>query len=57
MMCDRCHQPILAGEDYEVRPVISPSGAGGNTILHKILCKRPPTQTSPVAGYYRRREG
>lgn len=48
-MCDRCHQPILDGEEFEVRPVMSPSGPGNNVILHKRLCQRPPTQTSPAS--------
>jgi hypothetical protein len=48
MFCARCDQPILPGEAYETRPIISPTGPGSDVVLHKELCPQPPTQTAPV---------
>lgn len=48
MMCDRCDQPILLVERYEVLDILRPTGAGVTVLLHAFLCQRPPTQTSPV---------
>lgn len=47
MMCARCDEPILPGEAYEVRPIISPTGPGSDVVLHKKLCPRPLSQTAP----------
>lgn len=47
MMCDRCGQPIRPGQKTITAPKDSASGAGGTVTLHKVLCKKPPTQTYP----------
>lgn len=40
MMCDRCDQPIPAGES-ETIPIHGDSGAGGTVIVHRVLCRAP----------------
>lgn len=47
MICARCDQPIRDGEPYEVLDKFSPSGGGITGVIHRKLCKRPPTQTAP----------
>jgi hypothetical protein len=48
-MCARCNKLIVAGEDFESIDKLSPSGAGVTLHVHAVLCKRPPTQTSPAS--------
>lgn len=55
MMCARCDQPIRDGEDYETQDIPRPTGPGATVLLHKKLCKQPPTQTAPAGD--RRRVG
>lgn len=47
MMCYRCGQPIRRGQRTVTVPKDSASGAGGDIVLHAVLCKKPPTQTYP----------
>jgi hypothetical protein len=48
MLCDRCGQPIPAGE-VEALPVITNSGPGPTVHVHRELCERPLplAQTAP----------
>jgi len=46
MMCDRCDQPIPAGE-AETIPIHGDSGAGGTVTVHRTLC-RAAEATRPV---------
>ncbi|MFC8658435.1 hypothetical protein ACFUCT_25010 [Streptomyces parvus] len=46
MMCARCDKPIPEGE-AERLPVHGGSGAGGEALVHRLLCRRPPA--SPVS--------
>ncbi len=46
MMCDRCDQPIPPGQEERV-PVDGASGAGTTLVLHRILCRRPPSHAAP----------
>jgi hypothetical protein len=55
MMCARCDQPILDGEDCETQDIPRPTGPGATVLLHKRLCQKPPTQTDPAGD--RRRVG
>ncbi|ELP64153.1 hypothetical protein STRTUCAR8_05607 [Streptomyces turgidiscabies Car8] len=48
MICARCDQPIRRGQRTLKVPKDSASGAGGDVILHAVLCKKPPTQTYPA---------
>lgn len=48
-MCARCNESILPGERALPVDKLSPSGAGVTLHVHAVLCKRPPTQTSPVS--------
>lgn len=47
MICARCDQPILSGQKTVTVPKDSASAAGGTVVLHKVLCRKPPTQTYP----------
>jgi hypothetical protein len=49
MICGRCDEPILPGEEVEPYDISSPSGAGTTVYLHKVLCTPVPTQTAPVS--------
>lgn len=41
MICGRCHQPILSGQDYDVIDKPSASGGGATLRLHKICPPKP----------------
>lgn len=47
MICARCDEPILPGEPYETRPIMTNSGPGITIYLHPELCVTPPHQTAP----------
>lgn len=46
MICDRCDLPILPGQDYDSRDIITNSGPGATVHLHTPLCKRALIQTA-----------
>lgn len=48
MICGRCDQPILPGQQYEKRDIPSPSGPGTTVYFHKPLCEKQPFQTTQV---------
>jgi hypothetical protein len=54
-MCARCNEPILPGEKALPVDKLSPSGGGSTLHVHAVLCRRPPTQTSPVGASGARR--
>lgn len=41
MICARCDQPILQGEEYEDQDKFSASGAGAAMAVHKDRCPEP----------------
>lgn len=45
--CDRCHNRINPGEDYDELAPDSASGAAPNVLLHRRPCKPVPRQTAP----------
>lgn len=57
VFCGRCDGPIRRDEEYETRDIMSPTGPGAVIYLHKRLCSKPPTQTSPVRERRSIREG
>jgi hypothetical protein len=50
MICERCDEPIRAGERYSEYPVDSPNGAVPNVVLHDSPCRPAPALASPVTG-------
>lgn len=55
MICARCDQPIRDDEPSEPIDYVSASAGGQTVIVHAVLCKRAPTQTTPQGD--RRRRG
>lgn len=49
MICARCDKPIRPGEKTVPIDKDSNSGGGITIHVHDYLCRRPPTQTSPVS--------
>ena len=47
MNCDRCHNRINPGEDYDELAPDSASAARPNVLLHRRPCKPVPRQTAP----------
>lgn len=41
MICARCQQPIVRGQDYETEGKFSSSGAGITLHLHKVCPPKP----------------